>query len=217
MFVGVVSNLDISVPDRSRKTRDAVACTGPGREGTFAVMIVILMGVSGAGKTTIGEQLSEELGWPFHDADDFHPAANVEKMRRGEALTDEDRRPWLEALRDHIGAVAGRGRSAVVACSALKATYREVLLAGSEEARIVYLKGTFELIDERLRGRRGHFFDAGLLTSQFEALEEPEDVIVVEVARSPAEVVAEIRRRLGLSGLEEEAEDEDDAEADESQ
>lgn len=176
-------------------------------------MVVILMGVSGAGKTTVGELLAAQLGWPFYDGDDFHPAANVARMRRGEALTDEDRWPWLEALGDHIRALAAEGRSAVIACSALKASYRDRLLTGSEDARIVYLKGSYELIDERLRSRSGHFFDAGLLASQFEVLEEPGDVIVVDVDRTPERVVAEIRRRLGL---EEEAEDQDDGEADEA-
>ena len=176
-------------------------------------MVVILMGVSGAGKTTVGELLAAQLGWPFHDGDGFHPPANVAKMSRGEALTDEDRWPWLEALADHIRALADEGRSAVVACSALKASYRDRLLAGSDDARIVYLKGTYELIDRRLQARSGHFFDAGLLASQFEALEEPGDVVVVDVEQTPERVVAEIRRRLGL---EEQAEDQDDREADEA-
>ena len=161
-------------------------------------MIVILMGVSGAGKTTVGELLASVMGWPFHDGDQFHPPANVEKMSRGVPLTDEDRRLWLETLRDHIAAVAAQGRSAVVACSALKAAYRDVLLAGSEDVRIVYLKGTYALIDERLRSRHGHFFAPGLLASQFEALEEPEDAIMVDVRQPPERIVAEIRRRLAL-------------------
>ena len=176
-------------------------------------MIVVLMGVSGAGKTTIGERLAARMGWPFYDGDDFHPPANVEKMARGLPLTDEDRWPWLEALRDHIAALARKGESAVIACSALKASYRDRLLAGSEHARLVYLKGSYALIDARLRSRSGHFFDARLLATQFEALEEPEDVIVVDVEQTPERVVAEIRRRLGL---EEEAEDQDDREADEA-
>ena len=176
-------------------------------------MVVVLMGVSGAGKTTVGELLAAQLGWPFHDGDRFHPPANVAKMSRGVALTDEDRWPWLEALRDHIRALGAEGRSAVVACSALRASYRDRLLAGSEHARLVYLKGSYDLLDERLRARAGHFFDARLLASQFEALEEPADVIVVDVGQSPERVVAEIRRRLGL---EEEADDQDDGEADEA-
>lgn len=174
-------------------------------------MIVILMGVSGAGKTTVGELLAARMGWPFYDGDAFHPPANVEKMRRGIPLTDADRWPWLEALRDHVRALADEGRSAVVACSALKASYRDLLLSAGDQARIVYLKGTPALIDARLRARSGHFFDPALLASQFEALEEPADVIAVDVAPPPERVVAEIVRRLGL---EEEADPEDDGEAD---
>jgi gluconokinase len=163
-------------------------------------MVVLLMGVSGAGKTTIGERLAAELGWAFHDGDDFHPPANVEKMRRGIPLTDDDRRPWLEALRDRIAALAGKGESAVVACSALKAAYRDVLRRGRADVRIVYLKGSYDLIDARLRDRPGHFFDPTLLASQFDALEEPLDAIAVDVGQGPGEVVAEIRRRLGIEG-----------------
>lgn len=163
-------------------------------------MIVVVMGVSGAGKTTVGALLAAEMGWPFYDGDQFHPPANVEKMSRGLPLTDEDRWPWLEELRDHIAALAAEGRSAVVACSALKAAYRDLLLAGSDDARIVYLKASHDLIDARLRSRHAHFFDPGLLASQFETLEEPEDVIVVDVRQPPERLVAEIRRRLGLAG-----------------
>jgi gluconokinase len=161
-------------------------------------MIVILTGVSGAGKTTVGERLAAELGWPFVDGDRFHPPANVEKMSRGLALTDADRWPWLEALRDRIASLEAGGESAVVACSALKSSYRDVLLSAADEARVVYLKGSQELIDGRLRARAGHFFDPALLASQFEALEEPADALVVGVGRRPGEVVAEIRRLLGL-------------------
>lgn len=175
------------------------------------------MGVSGAGKTTVGALLAAEMDWPFYDGDEFHPAANVEKMSRGLPLTDEDRWPWLEALRDQIAALAAEGRPAVVACSALKAAYRDVLLAGGEDARVVYLKASYGVIDERLRSRRGHFFDPGLLATQFEALEEPEDVIVVDAGQPPERIVAEIRRRLGLGGpegLEEGAEEQDHGEPD---
>jgi gluconokinase len=174
-------------------------------------MIVIVMGVSGAGKTTVGALLAGELGWPFYDGDQLHPPANIEKMSRGLSLTDEDRWPWLERLRDRIVALAAEGRSAVVACSALKAAYRDLLLAGSADARIVYLKASYDLIDERLRSRRGHFFDPGLLATQFEALEEPEDVVVIDVRQRPERIVLEIRRRLGL---EEGAEDQGHREPD---
>ena len=176
-------------------------------------MVIILMGVSGAGKTTVGELLAARMGWPFYDGDEFHPPANVEKMRRGLALTDADRWPWLEALRDHIRGLAAEGRPAVVACSALKASYRDLLLSAGVDVRIVYLKGSRALIHARLRARTGHFFDAALLASQFEALEEPADVIAVDVAQAPERVVAEIVRRLRL---EEEAEDQDHGEADQA-
>lgn len=162
------------------------------------ITIVIVMGVSGSGKTTIGELLAERLGWPFFDGDDFHPAANVRKMRGGQALTDRDRGPWLDALRSLIGELEARGESAVIACSALKAAYRERLLAGSEAARLVYLRGSYDVIDARLRGRGGHFFDPTLLASQFEALEEPAEGIAVDVSLPPARIVGEIRRRLDL-------------------
>jgi gluconokinase len=173
------------------------------------VTIVIVMGVSGSGKTTVGKLLAERAGWPFFDGDDFHPESNVEKMRRGLALTDEDRWPWLDALRDLIDDLADRRESAVLACSALRASYRDRLLAGSRAVRIVYLEGTYDVIEARLRARADHFFDPGLLASQFEALEEPTDVIAVDVARPPEAIVAEIVRRLEL---EEETEEQDGAE-----
>ena len=176
-------------------------------------MIVILMGVSGVGKTTVGELLAQQMGWRFYDGDSFHPEANVDKMSRGMALTDDDRWPWLEALRDHFCELAAEGHSAVVACSALKASYRDCLLAGHEEARLVYLKGSYDLIKRRLQARSGHFFDAELLASQFEALEETAYVTTVEVDQEPEQVVEEIVRRLGLD---EEAEEQDDGEADEA-
>lgn len=176
-------------------------------------MIVILMGVSGVGKTTVGELLAAQTGWRFYDGDAFHPASNVDRMSRGLPLTDEDRWPWLEALRDHIRSLSAEGRSAVVACSALKASYRDVLLDGSPDARVVHLKGSYPLIEGRLRSRRGHYFDAGLLASQFEALEEPDGVIVVDVGQTPDRVVAEIRSRLGLQH---EAEGQDHGEADDA-
>jgi len=158
--------------------------------------IVLLMGVTGSGKTTVGRLLAAELGWTFVEGDDFHPRANVEKMHRGEPLDDADRAPWLRALRRRIDELVADGRSAVVACSALKATYRAVLATGRPEVRFVHLKAPRELIDDRLRHRVGHFMPPALLASQLDTLEEPADALVVDAAPAPAAVVATIRRGL---------------------
>jgi gluconokinase len=161
-------------------------------------MIVIVMGVVGAGKTTVGRLLAGQLGWEFADADDFHPPANVEKIRRGIALDDEDRRPWLERLRAAIADWITAERNVVLACSALKRTYRRELEVG-QEVRFVYLKGSAELIAERLHARAGHFAGEQILASQFADLEEPESAVTVEIASTPQQIVTEIRRRLGLA------------------
>lgn len=161
-------------------------------------MIVIIMGVTGAGKTTIGKLLAEQLGWPFADADDFHPRSNVEKIRQGIPLTDQDRAPWLARLRNEIAACIGQGRNAVLACSALKRVYREELKVGPE-VRFVCLKGSAELIAARLRSRTGHFAGAQILASQFADLEEPEGEVTADIGPSPPIIVAEIRQRLGLT------------------
>jgi gluconokinase len=161
-------------------------------------MIVIVMGVVGAGKTTIGKLLASELGWHFADADDFHPQANVEKIRSGIALTDDDRRPWLEQLRSQIEAWIAEGRSGVLACSALKQSYRHELEAGPQ-VRFVFLKGSAELITLRLQSRHGHFANAQILTSQFADLEEPTDAVTVDTSATPHHIVAEIRQKLGLT------------------
>ena len=140
------------------------------------LMVVIVMGVSGSGKTAVGQALAETLGWSFEDADGWHPAANVEKMRSGRPLTDEDRQPWLGSLNRAIRKWVEQGTGVVLACSALKAQYRQALRAGVGDAqavRFVYLKGTFDEIDERLKQRRGHFMPESLLRSQFETFEEP--------------------------------------------
>jgi gluconokinase len=164
-------------------------------------MIIILMGVSGSGKTTLGKRLAADLNWPFYDGDDFHPQANVEKMARGEALTDDDRWPWLDALRQHIDALLAQGKQAILACSALKHSYRERLLAGHAEVRMVYLQGSYALIRHRLQERDHHFMPADLLMSQFETLEEPqasEEVLTVDIAQ-PLDVLSrDIQRALGL-------------------
>jgi gluconokinase len=161
-------------------------------------MVIILMGVSGSGKTTVGTRLADALGWTFADGDDFHPEANVDKMSRGEPLTDADRRPWLRAIRDFIAERLAAGEPAVVACSALKESYRTVLLDGNDGAHLVYLRGSYDLIRRRMAGRSDHFFDAELLDSQFEALEEPspDDALIVDVDASPPALVRTIRREL---------------------
>jgi len=160
-------------------------------------MVVVLMGVAGSGKTTVGRLLAERTGATFYDADDFHPHANVEKMRGGVPLTDEDRMPWLEALRTLVASCLERGERAVLACSALKEEYRERLQV-DERVRVVYLKGDYELIEQRLKNRSGHFMKREMLDSQFDALEEPSRALHVEVAARPEEIVEAIKERLGL-------------------
>src|ERR1700733_5626314 len=159
-------------------------------------MVVIVMGVSGSGKSTIGMMLARDLGCDFRDADDLHPQENRDKMHRGIPLTDEDRRPWLAAVRALIDRYENAGTNLVIACSALKEAYRKTLTDGVRDIRIVYLKGSMELIAQRLAARHGHFFDAALLRSQFDALEEPREAIVVDIAGTPAELVVAIRARL---------------------
>lgn len=161
-------------------------------------MIVIVMGVVGAGKTTIGLMLAQHLGWRFVDADDFHPAANVEKIRHGTPLTDDDRRPWLAALRARIVQWIAGNQNVVLACSALKRDYRQELQA-SHEVRFVYLKGTSATIAERLRARHGHFADEQILSSQFADLEEPDAAVTVDIDAEPEEIVAEIRQQLDMA------------------
>ena len=159
-------------------------------------MIIILMGVSGTGKTTIGKYLATELNGSFYDADDFHPPANIEKMSQGIALTDADRGPWLNVLRQHIDAWIQSGELAILACSALKHAYRRELASGHQAVYFVYLKGDFDLIQQRLASRSGHYMPADLLSSQFQTLEEPEDALTIDIAQDPATIVQCIQQHI---------------------
>ena len=161
--------------------------------------VAVLMGVSGSGKTTIAEGVSRQLGWPLLEGDKFHPPANVEKMSHGIPLTDEDRWPWLHAIADTIDAVRGAGGSAVVACSALKRAYRDVLIGDRPDVVLVYLQGDKDLIAGRMAARKGHYMPVSLLDSQFATLEEPgpdEHPITVSIAPPPAAIIDEVVRRL---------------------
>jgi len=153
------------------------------------------MGVSGSGKTTVGTLLASQLGWEFADGDDYHPAANVEKMRSGIPLTDTDREPWLGILRALISGWIAAETNAVLACSALKQAYRERLKVGPD-VRVVYLKGEAPLLHGRMRSRIGHFMTERMLASQLTTLEEPPDAVVVDIGQSPDEIVAQIRRKV---------------------
>jgi gluconokinase len=163
---------------------------------------LVVMGVSGSGKSTIADKLADRLNWTFEDGDRFHPASNVAKMSAGVPLTDEDRWPWLQAIADEIDRVCKAGEHAVIACSALKRAYRGVLVHGRNDVRIIYLKGTQELIASRLAQRKGHFMPPGLLASQFKTLEPPgpdENPVTVSIDASVETIVDDIIRQLGLS------------------
>lgn len=158
-------------------------------------MIIVLMGVTGSGKSTVGKLLAQQLGWKFFDRDDFHSPANIEKMRRGMPLNDDDRRPWLEAIRESIRKMVERSENAVIACSALKHSYRQMLrIAG--EVVFVYLKANIDTVRERLRNRTGHFMNPDLIQSQFDTLEESEQALRVDASLPPGEIVRRIRTQL---------------------
>jgi gluconokinase len=161
--------------------------------------IAVMMGVSGSGKTTIAEGVAQRQGWKLLEGDKFHPPANVAKMSHGHPLTDEDRWPWLRAIAAEIDAMRGRGESAVVACSALKHAYRDILIGDRPDVVLVYLRGDQALIAARMAARKGHFMPPALLDSQFATLEEPgpdEHPIIVSIAPPPPAIVDEVVRQL---------------------
>ena len=163
---------------------------------------LVVMGVSGSGKSTIAERLGQRLAWSYEDGDRFHPASNVAKMSAGQPLTDEDRWPWLTAIADEIDRVGDTGEHAVIACSALKRAYRDILVHGRNDVRVIYLNGTQDLIASRLAQRKGHFMPPGLLASQFKTLEPPgesENPVTVSIDASVEIIVDDIVRQLGLS------------------
>jgi len=161
-------------------------------------VIVVLMGVSGSGKTKIGRALAASLGWPFYDADDLHPPANVAKMSAGIPLTDDDRWPWLDRIVDELARAGANGGSAVLACSALRQVYRD-RLARAGDVRFVYLKGDLEMIAARLAVRSHKYMPASLLPSQFATLEEPADALVIDIRADVAAKIAAIRAWLKLA------------------
>jgi gluconokinase len=159
-------------------------------------MITIVMGVSGSGKTTVGKLLAQSLNWDFSDADDFHPSANIEKMSRGIPLEDADRLPWLLQLQAAIDRWLLENKNVVLACSALKASYRDILCRDQQRMKIVYLKGSFHLLATRLKTRENHYMKADLLLSQLETLEEPEDAIIIDASQPLELIVGKIKNHL---------------------
>jgi gluconokinase len=167
----------------------------------IAPCALVVMGVSGSGKSTIADRLAARLGWRYEDGDKYHPPANVAKMSAGQPLTDEDRWPWLQAIANEIDRTCKASQRAVIACSALKHAYRDILVHGRDDVRIVFLNGTQDLIADRLAARKGHFMPPGLLTSQFRTLEPPqpgEQLIAVSIDATVEAIVDDIIRQLNL-------------------
>lgn len=162
-------------------------------------MVIILMGVSGSGKSTIGWQLAHQLNWRFEDADDWHSPQSVAKMRQGIPLTDRDRNPWLRQLQRAIDGWRANQENVVLACSALKQHYRDQLRCQEEDVKLIYLRGTFQQIWQRMSQRQGHFMPEQLLRSQFEALEEPRSAITVDIDHKQSEIVEHIMTALDMS------------------
>jgi carbohydrate kinase (thermoresistant glucokinase family) len=193
--------MDIAHSESAAKAGPGLAAT---KTQTALPMILVVMGVSGSGKTTIGTQLALTLHWDFEDADWFHPTRNIDKMHAGIPLTDEDRAPWLIAIADFIDRTRTAGHHAVVTCSALKRRYRTVIIGNRPDVRLIYLKGDTELIGRRIATRHEHFMPPSLLQSQFDALEEPapdEHAIVVSVEPRPREIVAQVLEALKMQTL----------------
>jgi gluconokinase len=163
-----------------------------------AARVIVIMGVAGSGKTTVGELLAHELAWRFNDADGFHPPANVSKMSAGIPLTDTDRLPWLQAIRRHIDECLTRGEGAVVTCSALKETYRKILVGDEDRVKLVYLQGSRELLWARISARKHHFMKPAMLDSQLATLEEPTNALTLNIAPEPPVLVAAIRHSFLL-------------------
>lgn len=161
-------------------------------------MIILVMGVSGSGKTTVGQLLAKSLGWEFCDADALHPVANIKKMSCGIPLDDVDRKPWLGRLQQAIAQWLQEDKNMVLACSALKVAYRQILLQDKECIRLIYLKGDFKIIQERLKKRPDHYMSPELLQSQLDTLEEPSEAIYIDVSQPPEVVVREIKTKLRI-------------------
>jgi gluconokinase len=162
-------------------------------------MVILVMGTTGAGKTTVGQLIARKLGWNFLDADDFHPQANIEKMKHGVPLTDRERAPWLANIHSRLRQLDAEEKNAVLACSALKQSYRETLAAGLD-MRIVYLRGTYDQMRQHILARHGHFAGESILAGQFSDLEEPTDALVLDVSSSsPERLAADAVAGLGLA------------------